>query len=187
MANHVDNQLLQYLPEVIRQEVTRQVPDRPGVFQQDTATHDFLLAFEKILLSRFDNITDAQGKAVQGLEQKLDDLARYFTPGTDSTNGTPDDFLPWLSQWVALSLRTDIFDSNSEGANGVKYEAKNNAIRRSFIARMPELYRKRGTQESLAELLKIFTQGAASAVTIEPHVEGKPHFFKVMLNLELLT
>lgn len=171
MANLLDNQLLQYLPEVIR---------------QDTATHDFLLAFEKILLGRVDNITDAQGKAVQGLEQKLDDLARYFTPGTDSTNDAPDDFLPWLSQWVALSLRTDIFDSNSEDSNGnmIDYEAKNNAIRRSFIARMPELYRKRGTKEGLEELLIIFTEGGASKVTIEPHVDGKPHFFKVMLNLE---
>lgn len=182
MANHMDNQLLQYLPEVIRQEVPRQIPDRPGVFRLDRATHDFLLAFEKILLGRVDTFPNAP--TVQGLEQTLNDLARYFTPGTSPANGAPDEFLPWLSQWVALSLRTDIFDSNSEDSNGIKYEAKNNAIRRTFIAQMPELYRTRGTQESLTKLLEVFTQGGASGVTIESPVEGKPHFFKVMLNLE---
>ncbi len=151
-------QLFEYLPEVLR---------------EDPGTRDFLQAFEKLLFGRADGITDKQGNAVRGLEQILDDLPRYFTPGENETNGAPDAFLPWLSQWVALSLRTDITQD----------PVKDNAIRRAFIARMAELYRYRGTKKSMKELLEIFT---SRDVTIDDQVDGEPHYFKVMLNLEAI-
>lgn len=166
MANKTENQLLQYLPEV---------------FQEDHATRDFLLAFEKILLSRIDVgetadkiNTDELLNNLQGLEQILDDLARYFTPGTNSENGAPDEFLPWLSQWVALSLRWDI--TSDQGTN--------NARRREFIAEMAQLYRYRGTKKSMQKLLAIFSQADEKDVHIDDEVEDKPYFFRILLPLE---
>ena len=171
MVDTKENALLQYLPER---------------FREDQATVDFLLAFEKILLGRADTVTDAQGHNPQGIEQTLDQLARYFTPGdidcdsdSDSVEkSTPDDFLPWLSQWVALSLRTDINDSSVP-----KYECKNNKILRQFIAEMPKLYKQRGTKDAMKKLLGIFTGVAAENITVVDQIDGKPHFFKVVLKL----
>src|SRR5260221_9247248 len=148
----MDNQLLQYLPEV---------------FRQDPATRDFLLAFEKLLLGRADTVEDAQGSNPRGLEQTIADLARYFTPGENPADGAPDDFLPWLSQWVALSLRTDI----------------DIATRRAFIASMAKLYRDRGTRKSMQFLLEVLTK---KGVTINDQVDEEPHFFQVMIDLEAI-
>lgn len=150
----------------------------PEIYRQDQATRDFLLAFEKILLGRTD---DAKTQGIidkenpQGLEQTLDNLQRYFTPGSDSTEDTaPDDFLPWLSQWVALSLRWDITLDPEE----------NNDRRRKFIAQMAQLYRYRGTKQSMQKLLAIFSQADEQAVIIDDEVDDKPYFFKVLLPLE---
>ncbi|HNG37304.1 MAG TPA: phage tail protein [Nitrosomonas sp.] len=168
MKDKIDNQLLQYLPEI---------------FQQDT-TRDFLLAFEKILLGRQDDEAtikeidkDPQLANQQGLEQILDHLARYFVPGTNpSDSTTPDEFLPWLSQWVALSLRWDITrDANT-----------NNDIRRRFIAEMVQLYRYRGTKKSMQKLLAIFSQADEKDVHIDDEIDDKPYFFKILLPLEEL-
>ena len=168
MDDKTENQLLQYLPEVYR---------------QDPATRDFLLAFEKILLGHADDaitqasIEDSETlKNLRGLEQILDDLARHFTPGTDETDGAPNEFLPWLSQWVALSLRWD-----------VTLDAEiNNAIRRSFIARMAQLYRDRGTKKGMKELLAVFTKTSPAEVTIDDQIPGEPYFFRVLINLEAI-
>src|SRR5262249_7669212 len=124
--------LFEYLPEVLR---------------EDPGTKDFLQAFERILLGGTDSVIDERGKELQGVEETLNDLPRYFSPGQNENNGTPDSFLPWLSQWMALSFRTDITLDT----------VKDNAIRRAFIARMAQLYRYRGTKKSLKELLEIFT------------------------------
>lgn len=154
----MDNQLLQYLPEA---------------FREDPAMGLFLTAFEKILLGNGDNAGSALGNDPRGIEQIIADLARYFTPGNDAADGAPDDFLPWLSQWLALSLRTDV----------TQVAASDNAIRRKFIARMTQLYRYRGTKQSMAELLTIFT---SRDVTIRDQIDGKPHYFEVLLNLETI-
>jgi phage tail-like protein len=150
MANNLDNQLLRYLPEL---------------FREDPATRDFLLAFEKLLLGRTDAVKEAQVNNPQGLEQTIEDLARYFTPGENPDDGTPEDFLPWLSQWVALSLRTDI----------------DNTTRRAFVANMAKLYRDRGTKKGMQLLLEVLTK---KGVTINDQIDGEPHYFIVMLDLE---
>lgn len=154
----MDKQLFTYLPDILR---------------EDPGARDFLKAFEHILLGNADSPPDEQGKTLQGLEQILNNLPRYFSPGRDETDGVPDAFLPWFSQWLALSLRADITQN----------PAKDNAIRRAFIARMAELYRYRGTKKSMQELLQIFT---SRDVTIDDQVEGESHYFKVMLNLEAI-
>jgi phage tail-like protein len=152
----LEDELLRYLPQAMR---------------EDSGTEDFLRAFGAILFG-----TNKPGDDL-GLEQVLDDLPRYFTPGTGEEDGCPDDFLPWLGQWLALSLRTDIYweDSNAP--------AQNNKVRRGLIAAMAEIYRWRGTKQSMLDLLRLFTRTDA---TIDDQIDGKPHFFRVWLNLESL-
>ena len=141
----------------------------PAVLRDDPGTAALLAGFEKVLLGRPDGPPDPP----RGLEQILDDLPRYVTPGTGSADGTPDEFLPWLSQWVALSLRTDVtLDA-----------ARDNALRRAFIGSMVRLYRYRGTKRSMKELLEIFT---GKDVVIDDQVEGEPFFFRVSLNLDAI-
>jgi phage tail-like protein len=141
----------------------------PAVFREDPATVDLLEAFEKILIGRRDGPADP----ARGLEEILDDLPRYLTPGAGAADGTPDEFVPWLSQWVALSLRADI----------TLDVGKDNELRRAFIANMVRLYRYRGTKRTMKELLEIFT---GKDVTIDDQVDGEPFFFKVTVNLEAL-
>src|SRR3954454_7287267 len=67
----------------------------PAIFHQDPFIGRFLLAFEAVL--------SGPGYADQaGLEQLIGDLPAYVDPQT-----TPEEFLPWLAGWVALSLRAD--------------------------------------------------------------------------------
>jgi phage tail-like protein len=143
----MDDQFLPYLPEALR---------------GDPATQDLLKAFEVIMLGRSDS------PGTPGLEQLLDGLPRYFTP---AQGGVPDDFLPWLSQWVALSLRTDIYTD----------AARNNALRRQLITDIAQRYRWRGTKQSLAQLLKTFTGWPAK---IDDQFDQEPHFFQVRICLE---
>lgn len=153
MANNMESEFGKYLPEV---------------FREDPATLDFLRAFEAILLGNIDLPAGAQGQAPQGLEQTIDDLARFFTPGMSPDNGAPDGFLLWLSQWMALSIRMDV----------------DLATRRDFIATMAKRYRIRGTKESMRDLLHVFTKKDVRDISISDQVTGEPHFFQVMLDLE---
>ena len=161
----------------------------PEVLRADPAMEDFLKAFEKVLLGRSDwgagtdeNLPyqDRDLETLKGLEEILDDLPRYFTPGTSAADGAPDEFLPWLSQWLALSLRTDIFQADATTTQA-EADERNKKKRRQFIARMADLYRCRGTKKSMQELLEIFT---GKGVTIDDQVDGQAFYFKVLLNLE---
>lgn len=158
----LQDQLLPYLPEVMR---------------DDPATRDFLRAFATLLLGH----DSCAGPS--GLEQIIADLPRYFTAGKDAEGGAPDDFLPWLSQWVALSLRTDIYSKTEEDQDQSELDKKNNKVLRTFVANMVKIYSVRGTEQGLLRLLKIFT---GTDATINHQIDGQPHFFKVWLNLEKL-
>ncbi len=111
--------LLEYLPEI---------------YQSKPFLGQFLLAFEKILLGRADSVNFPD----QGLETKIAHLHTYFDP-----QQTPEEFLPWLASWVALSFRADL-DIQQQ---------------RDFIANIVERYRFRGTKGNLEALLKIFIKG----------------------------
>ncbi|NEP54244.1 MAG: phage tail protein, partial [Moorea sp. SIO3C2] len=76
--------LLEYLPEI---------------YQSKPFLGQFLLAFEKIILGHEDGVNYSH----QGLEATIADIHTYFDP-----QQTPTEFLPWLSTWVALSLRADL-------------------------------------------------------------------------------
>lgn len=68
----------------------------------------------------------------------LDNLDAYFDVET-----APNDFLPWLGQWVAASID----ESWSEDR------------RRRFIGQAAGLYRRRGTPAGLRDHLQIYTDG----------------------------
>lgn len=164
--------------------------DLPPFLREDPATQDLLRAFERLLLGGGDDLSDVLRPMANppGLEDLLDDLPRYFTPGTSAADGTPDEFLPWLSQWVALSLRTDI----TYGEN--KNPQRENELRRSFIADLANIYRDRGTRKGMQRLLQVFTarrelKDGQMVVTqrdviVNDQVDGQPHFFEIQLNLE---
>lgn len=124
----------------------------PAIFHQDPFVGRFLEAFEAVL--------SGPGVAGQpGLETLIGRLATYFDPQT-----TPEEFLPWLAGWVALSVRAD-WDT---------------ATKRDFIQEIVPLYRLRGTQAGLQRMLEIYTR---EAVTIDDAFDEPAHFFQVKLTL----
>jgi phage tail-like protein len=130
----------------------------PAVFREDPFAGSFLLAFEAVLSGR---------DGVEGLEQIAGRIADHFDPGK-----TPDDFLPWLAGWVALSLRAD-WDAGTK---------------RGFIAEIVPLYRKRGTLAGLKRMLEIYLRPLGDEVSRDDVViyddfDTPPHFFQVQLKL----
>ena len=150
----------------------------PAIYQENLFLGRFLLAFEKILLGREDDV-DFPNK---GLEKTIDELASLFDP-----KETPEEFLSWLAEWTALSLRADL--------DVIK--------QRVFIEKIIQLYRWRGTKKNLQELLELFTVGVpdinevtSAELQIGVHSTiaedtylggGPPHFFRVTLSLSRAT
>lgn len=117
----------------------------PAIYREDPFLGQYLWAFEQVLL---------------GLEQEVGDLAKVFDPME-----AREEFLPWLSSWVAFTLRSDLETSQQ----------------RAFLARIIPLYRRRGTKKNLQDLLSIFTTGVPNIV--EPDDAGTPHHFGITLRL----
>jgi phage tail-like protein len=113
----------------------------PSIFSDDPTQFlgRFLLPFEQILTG----LDGGEPVPAEGLEETIAGIAALFDPHT-----TREDFLPWLAGWVALGLRADWTV----------------AQKRDFVAKIVPLYRRRGTKENLAELLKIYT-GLAPVIT----------------------
>jgi phage tail-like protein len=147
----------------------------PAVFEEDTEGGEpgwlerYLRGFEAIL-------TGLGNPATPGLEEQLDGIPgtlspvmagieRLFEPGPKlpPSRRAPDEFLPWLSEWVALSLRADIGTDRQ----------------RVLIANAVRLYRLRGTKAGLEELVGIY----ALAATIEEPADGPPNHFRVTIRL----
>lgn len=125
----------------------------PAIYQDDPFIGQFLLAFEKILVGRSDDVAFpavARDKArfpEKGLEEKIAALATYFDP-----QQTPEEFLPWLASWTAFTLRADLPVQKQ----------------RDFIANIIQLYRRRGTRQNLQDLLSIFTKGQPTVIETPP-------------------
>jgi phage tail-like protein len=103
----------------------------PSIFHEDKLLAEYLSAFEKILIGEGD-------ANLLSLEAIIAGCARYFSP-----KDAPEEFLPWLAGWMAFGLRADMSVS----------------LQREFLAQVISLYKKRGTPDSLKELLRIFTGG----------------------------
>jgi phage tail-like protein len=168
--NYPPSGLLQYLP---------------AVFSEEQFLGQFLLAFEKILLGRAD-IPDAPKPAApegqpattgllgspqektdpdldpRGLEQIIDGLAVLYVP-----MNTPAEFLPWLSEWAALSLRADMTLDRQ----------------REFVAQVIQLYAERGTQRNLEKLLEIFLKATPTVQVLDT---DPAYFFRVTIKLPRL-
>jgi len=117
----------------------------PAIYRDDPFLGRYLWAFEQVLLE---------------LEQRIGSMATLFDPAE-----TRDDFLPWLSSWVAFTLRADL-DSTQQ---------------RAFIARIIPLYRRRGTKQNLQDLLSIFTRGVPTIT--ESGDAGPAHHFTITMRL----
>ena len=103
-------------------------------------------------------------------EQVLNDISHYFDPLL-----TDEDFLPWLAGWMSLVLRADWLADQ----------------KRSVLAQIIPLYRKRGTKAGLEEYLKIYVGegvtiydehqpvqvGVTSTVGVDTVVGGLPAYF----------
>jgi phage tail-like protein len=141
--------------------VSRYVAHLPAVFQDDDFAGKFLLAFERVLTGLPDADPPNLPRVPLGLEQILDTIETYFDPSS-----APDDFLPWLAGWVATSLRED-------------WDA---ATRRSFLAHIVPLYRRRGTARALQTLLQIYLNPTgdplhdASVEVLEAPKPGDPTY-----------
>ena len=144
----------------------------PALFAEDAFVGHFLLAFEQILsgLNQSQNEEKNLYPDQKGLEEYIDRVPNYFNPGNppgeDPINDTdiaPKEFLPWLSNWVALSLREDWTENT----------------KRRFISQIVPLYRQRGTKAGLKELLRLYTQEE-----VEIYEFDQPsHYFQVEVML----
>ena len=148
----------------------------PAILQEDVFLGRFLLAFEKILSGlkdspSHDKIITAKTQNPPGLEEIIDNIHLYFNPQQTSDNPqqAPEEFLPWLAGWVALSLRDDW-----------KPEVK-----REFIQQIVGLYRLRGTKAGLIEILKTYLKNAGFGETVAVYDEFDhfPNYFQVQLIL----
>lgn len=93
----------------------------PAIYQQDPFLQRFLLIFESVLLP---------------IERVVGNLPLYTEPEI-----APEHFLPWLAQWVALSL---------DSAWPIERQ-------RALIANAVEIYRWRGTKWGLKLHIKAYT------------------------------
>ena len=140
----------------------------PAIYQADSSfLNHFLQVFEDILLGSEDS-------ANPGLEEAIANISQLFDPLQ-----TPDDFLPWLAQWTAFTLRSDLTSSQQ----------------RNFLANIIQLYRRRGTLANLQQFLQIFTVGlpvvedklptlqvgVSSHIGVDTYLGNVPHYFRVSI------
>jgi phage tail-like protein len=146
----------------------------PAIYSDDPFLGRFLIAFEQVLTG----VSGSDAPPAQGLEQTIANIASLF----DARN-TREDFIPWLAGWVALGLRADWTI----------------AQKRDFLANIVPLYRRRGTKENLADLLRIYTGlspvitgieesdfqiGVHSTIGSDTWIDGRPpHFFEVSVTM----
>jgi phage tail-like protein len=152
----------------------------PAIYQDDsgeTLFSRFLRAFEILLL----DVTIEAGElgetdAVEPLERKIARLHLVF-----NAEQTPEEFLPWLAEWAALSFRAEL----------------SSARRRKLLSHIIPLYRIRGTRKYLEELLTLCLEATCSVSDTElPALQvgrystvgsdtriggGPPHFFRVRM------
>lgn len=140
----------------------------PALFHEQPFVGAFLLAFESILAGQ-----GSASDSIEGYDEILDRIDTFFAPQPVSSTShaalpldkrqTPSEFLPWLAQWVAISLRDDWSEET----------------KRNFISRIVPLYQKRGTKDGLEELLKLYTNESVEIYELA----APPHYFQVIITL----
>lgn len=170
-SNIPRKKLLQYLPAIYQE---------PGTPEQANYLPVFLEAFDKILFGKKEKDSaraePGNPNAVESLSEKIARLHELFDPWA-----APDEFLPWLASWAALSLSP----------------AMNLERKRLLIAKIIPLYRIRGTRKYMEEILRLCLEipsalieeeipplqlGVHSTVGEDMRIDGgAPHFFLVRL------
>lgn len=160
--------------------------DLPAIFSEDAFLGRFLLAFEQVLTGLPGQVGSEPVPAL-GLEEIIANMAMLFDPKASWDSILPEkerqsEFLNWLAGWVSLGLRADWTD----------------AQKRDFLANIVPLYRQRGTEKNLAELLRIYTGlspvirtvdvefqiGEKSTIGVDTQLGGgSPHFFNVTVTM----
>jgi phage tail-like protein len=174
--------------------VSRYLDYLPAIYSEDgdpgkgSFLGRFLLAFEHVLTGREDPADPGLEEVLDGIDggRELRGAERHFdpTPPPDAAGDlelqqAPAEFLDWLAQWVALSLRADMPQ----------------ARQRALIANAVSLYKRRGTKQGLEDVIALAT---GTGVTIEEQADafqigvhsrigvdtllggGPPHFFRVV-------
>jgi phage tail-like protein len=173
----------------------------PAIFSEHPFLGRFLLAFEQVLtdleggelapdsLTKLEEILLKKLTLIeqQGLEKTIANVAKLFDPTEiatlfDPNDKTLKDFLQWLADWTALSLRADWSVEKQ----------------RQFLAEIVSLYRYRGTRDNLIKLVTIFTGlaptiteedtpfqiGVHSTIGVDTRIGGSiPHYFRVTVTL----
>lgn len=136
-----------------------------------------LRAFERILWGvEEQSRAKKDTRSGEGLRDKVEQLNELLDP-----RHAPEEFLPWLAGWVALTLRSNM-----------RLERK-----RELIAKMIPLYRIRGTSKYVNELLRLCVDvpavveeedipplqlGIHSTLGRDTYIGGgAPHFFRVRM------
>jgi phage tail-like protein len=118
--------------------------------------------FEKILKGIDDGVT-IDGKAIKSISKTINTISQCFyplpeqttagipatgegTPGLPSGNGTPGEFLEWLSSWVGLVFKEDWKEDK----------------KRKVLANIIPIYRMRGTKTGLEVFLNFYTDGGVT-------------------------
>jgi phage tail-like protein len=168
------------------------MPKRTGILLENLPAIYHSLENKSLheLLSLFEEIWCAAGnEREQGLEGKIAGISALFRPlpsGGGEAGSTPEGFLAWLSDWVALSERGGLSSDQL----------------RQLIANIVPLYAKRGTKEYLERMLHYYLREAASVTVYDQDIPGltvgrssmgtdsrlgsdRPFFFKVVIKLDL--
>jgi phage tail-like protein len=107
----------------------------PGIYHSSEDLRELLAALENVLF----------GPSEGALEPQIARIHTHFDPFL-----TPDEFLPWLSEWVAVSHKISLSPKQQ----------------RELVATIVPLYAKRGTKTYLAKLLEFFSP-EGTEITIE--------------------
>ncbi|HEY7558470.1 MAG TPA: phage tail protein [Candidatus Binatia bacterium] len=113
----------------------------PAVYHSSADLRTLLAALEVILFEPHE----------QALEAQIGGIATLF-----GALETPDEFLPWLAQWVALSH-----------ANGLALEQH-----RRLVEKIVPLYAWRGTKRYLTELVKFYLPPGAEVRVDDQEFSG---------------
>lgn len=146
----------------------------PAILQQGKLVGPLLLALERVLSGPPAEAPPPEGVTPpEGLEQILDRVHTFWSPLDPQGNHAPEEFLPWLAGWVATSLKDDWSP----------------AVKRAFLARVVELYKKRGTAAGLREVLELHAPGSTvldhddDATPPQFNDASPDHLFKVILDV----
>src|SRR5262249_32830876 len=105
-----------------------------AILRQGPLVGRLLLALEAILSGGVDGPDGASAPPPEGLEKLLERADTFFDPGA-----TPEEFLPWLAQWAAASLRDDW----------------SGEPKRAFLGQVIPLYKMRGTRAGMEAVLRL--------------------------------